>query len=119
VQNDDFSIDKYHEVIKEIRLTWMIKILEMVYTAKSTMMNKEIIFCISEIQLGIFKAVWNRVVAGDSPSCPQLIANKLDFIIPEECLSAANAADRPIEYKPTLLYQFLNRALKYGIFNRK
>jgi hypothetical protein len=58
----------------------------------------------------------DKVIAGDSPSCPQLMRNN-GFIVPEEWVAAANAADRPTEYKETELCKFLNRALKYGILS--
>ena len=57
-----------------------------------------------------------KVIAGDSPSCPQLMREG-GFIVPEEWVAAANAADRPTEYKETELSRFLNRALKYGILS--
>jgi hypothetical protein len=58
----------------------------------------------------------DKVIAGDSPSCPQLMRDN-GFIVPEEWADAANAADRPTEYKETELSRFLNRALKYGILS--
>jgi len=58
----------------------------------------------------------DKVIAGDSPSCPQLMRDN-GFIVPEEWVDAANAADRPTEYKETELSRFLNRALKYGILS--
>ncbi len=58
----------------------------------------------------------DKVIAGDSPSCPQLMRES-GFIVPEEWVAAANAADRPTEYKETELSRFLNRALKYGILS--
>jgi hypothetical protein len=58
----------------------------------------------------------DKVIAGDSPSCPQLMRES-GFIVPEEWVDAANAADRPTEYKETELSRFLNRALKYGILS--
>jgi hypothetical protein len=57
-----------------------------------------------------------RVISGDSPSCPQLMRES-GFTVPEEWVAAANAADRPTEYKETELSIFLNRALKYGILS--
>jgi hypothetical protein len=57
-----------------------------------------------------------NVLTGDSPSCPRLMKDK-GFIVPEEWVDAANAADRPTEYKETELSIFLNRALKYGILS--
>jgi hypothetical protein len=57
----------------------------------------------------------DKVIAGDSPSCPQLMKER--FTVPEEWVDAANAADRPTEYKETELSRFLNRALKYGILS--
>jgi hypothetical protein len=57
-----------------------------------------------------------KVISGDSPSCPQLMRES-GFTVPEEWVAAANAADRPIEYKETELSIFLNRALKYGILS--
>jgi hypothetical protein len=57
-----------------------------------------------------------RIIAGDSPSCPQLM-REAGFTVPEEWVAAANAADRPTEYKETELSRFLNRALKYGILS--
>jgi hypothetical protein len=57
-----------------------------------------------------------KVIAGDSPSCPQLMRES-GFTVPEEWVAAANAADRPTEYKETKLCKFLNRALKYGILS--
>jgi len=57
-----------------------------------------------------------NVLTGDSPSCPQLMRDN-GFIVPEEWVDAANAADRPTEYKETELSRFLNRALKYGILS--
>jgi len=58
----------------------------------------------------------DKVIAGDSPSCPQLMRES-GFIVPEEWVTAANAADRPTEYKETELSKFLNRSLKYGILS--
>ncbi|MFZ8847788.1 MAG: hypothetical protein ACO2O4_00880 [Minisyncoccia bacterium] len=57
-----------------------------------------------------------RIIAGNSPSCPQLMRES-GFTVPEEWVAAANAADRPTEYKETELSRFLNRALKYGILS--
>ena len=57
-----------------------------------------------------------NVLAGDSPSCPQLM-REAGFTVPEGWVAAANAADRPTEYKETELSRFLNRALKYGILS--
>jgi len=57
-----------------------------------------------------------KVISGDSPSCPQLMRDN-GFTVPEEWIDAANAADRPTEYKETELSRFLNRALKYGILS--
>ena len=53
----------------------------------------------------------DKVIAGDSPSCPQLMKDN-GFIVPEEWLAAANAADRPTDYPETDLSRFLNKALK-------
>jgi hypothetical protein len=58
----------------------------------------------------------DKVIAGDSSSCPQLM-KECGFTVPEEWVDAANAADRPTEYKETELSRFLNRALKYGILS--
>ena len=58
----------------------------------------------------------NKAIVGDSPSCPQLMKDR-GFTVPQEWVDAANAADRPTEYKETELYVFLNRALKYGIMS--
>jgi hypothetical protein len=58
----------------------------------------------------------DKVIGGDSPSCPQLM-REAGFTVPEEWVAAANAADRPTEYKETELSIFLNRALKYGILS--
>ncbi len=57
-----------------------------------------------------------KVIVGDSPSCPQLMKDN-GFIVREEWVAAANAADRPTEYKETDLSIFLNRSLKYGILS--
>jgi len=57
-----------------------------------------------------------KVISGDSPSCPQLMRDN-GFTVLEEWIDAANAADRPTEYKETELSRFLNRALKYGILS--
>jgi hypothetical protein len=57
-----------------------------------------------------------RIIAGDSPSCPQLMRES-GFAVPEEWVAAANAADRPTEYEETELCKFLNRALKYSILS--
>jgi hypothetical protein len=58
----------------------------------------------------------DKVITGDSPSCPQLMRDR-GFTVQEEWVAAANAADRPTEYKETELSRFLNRALKYGILS--
>jgi len=58
----------------------------------------------------------DKVIAGDSPSCPQLMRES-GFTVPEEWVAAANAADRPTEYEETELSIFLNRALIYGILS--
>jgi len=57
-----------------------------------------------------------RIIAGDSPSCPQLMRES-GLTVPEEWVAAANAADRPTEYEETELCKFLNRALKYSILS--
>jgi hypothetical protein len=56
------DVEKYQEIIKSLMLSWMIKILELVYTAKSRNINKEIVFCLFEHQVDIFKLAWNTLV---------------------------------------------------------
>jgi len=56
------EIEKYQEYVKKLRLAWVLKIIESVYTAMSRNLDREIIFCISDIQLEIFKTAWNTLV---------------------------------------------------------
>jgi len=56
------DVEKYQEIIKKLMLAWMVKIVELVYTAKSRNINKEIVFCLFEHQIEIFKVAWNRLV---------------------------------------------------------
>ena len=56
------DVEKYKEVIKNLMLAWMVKIVELVYTAKSRNINKEIVFCLFEHQIDIFKLAWNTLL---------------------------------------------------------
>ncbi len=56
------DVEKYQEIIKKLMLAWMVKIVELVYTAKSRNINKEIVFCLFEHQIDIFKLAWNTLV---------------------------------------------------------
>jgi hypothetical protein len=56
------DVEKYQEIIKKLMLAWMVKIVELVYTAKSRNINKEIVFCLFEHQVDIFKLAWNTLV---------------------------------------------------------
>jgi hypothetical protein len=56
------DVEKYKEVIKNLTIAWMVKIVELVYTAKSRNINKEIVFCLFEHQVDIFKLAWNTLV---------------------------------------------------------
>jgi hypothetical protein len=56
------DVEKYQEIIKNLILAWMVKIVELVYTAKSRNINKEIVFCLFEHQIDIFKLAWNTLV---------------------------------------------------------
>jgi len=56
------EIEKYQEKLKEITISWIIKIVELIYTAKSRNISKEIVFCLYEPQLDIFKLAWNTLI---------------------------------------------------------
>ena len=56
------DVERYQEIIKKLMLAWMVKIVELVYTAKSRNINKEIVFCLFEHQIEIFKVAWNTLV---------------------------------------------------------
>jgi hypothetical protein len=56
------DVEKYKGVIKNLTVAWMVKIVELVYTAKSRNINKEIVFCLFEHQIDVFKLAWNTLV---------------------------------------------------------
>jgi len=78
------DVEKYQEIIKNLMLSWMIKILELVYTAKSRNINKEIVFCLFEHQVDIFKLAWNTLVEfkDKKPENPEeLLYNLLSILL--------------------------------------
>jgi hypothetical protein len=56
------DVEKYQEIIKDLMLSWMVKIVELVITANSRNIYKEIVFCLFEPQVDIFKLAWNTLV---------------------------------------------------------
>jgi hypothetical protein len=78
------DVEKYQEIIKNLMLAWMVKIVELVYTAKSRNINKEIVFCLFEHQVDIFKLAWNTLVEfkDKKPENPEeLLYNLLSILL--------------------------------------
>jgi hypothetical protein len=56
------DVEKYQEIIKKLTRSWMTEIVALVHIANSRNINKEIVFCLFEPQVDIFKLAWNTLV---------------------------------------------------------